>query len=483
MIEKHIFNPEILRAYDIRGTFGRTVFEADAYALGRSLGSLLVEQGASKVTVGYDGRLSSPPLAKALREGCLACGLQVVDVGLGPTPYLYFSVLHLKADAGVMVTGSHNPPEDNGFKIMLQSAPFFGEDIQLLGQRAGEGQWVKDCAPGALTSKNLMPEYTRVLLEDIHIARPLNIAWDCGNGAAGCLLPSLLKLVPGNHTLLNEKVDGAFPSHMPDPTKKANIQGLIDCVIEQKLDLGLAFDGDADRLVAVDGKGRLLYGDQLLTLFAMAVLRENPGATILGDVKCSDVFFDFVKSEGGKALMCRTGHSYIKQKILETDALLAGEVSGHYFFKDRYFGFDDGLYAALRLVEFLTQSTTTLTQYLKVLSQTVMTPEIKLHCLDRHKRDVVAFLAQELRDLEIPYLDLDGVRVAGQGGWWLSRASNTESLVVIRAEAGTTEELKDLIEFIYLLLHEEIAPEYELDLAPLASYLASLEKRLLTAST
>ncbi len=476
-MKNHIFNIEILRAYDIRGTYGKTVFEEDAYALGRSLGSHLAAQGAKRVAVGYDGRISSPILAKSLVQGLIACGLDCIDVGLGPTPYLYFSVLHLKVDAGVMVTGSHNPPQDNGFKIMLKSAPFFGEDIQKLGKIAAAGTWIWPKEPGKLSTDYLMAPYTQGLLAKTHISKPLKIAWDCGNGAAGCVLPKMLSLIPGSHTLLNAEVNGNFPGHLPDPTKKSNISELIETVIQNKLDLGIAFDGDADRVVAVDGQGRMLYGDQLLTLFAMAVLRESPGSTIIGDVKCSDVFFDFVKSEGGKPIMCRTGHSFIKQKIIDTDAVLAGEMSGHYFFKDRYYGFDDGLYAALRLVEFLTQSTTTLAQYLDVLSQTKMTPEIKLHCLDKHKQDVVAFIADELDELEIEYSDLDGVRVPGQGGWWLARASNTESLVVVRAEAGTSDELIDLVEFIYLILNDNISQEYQLDLRPLASHLEFLQAK------
>ncbi|OJV46793.1 MAG: hypothetical protein BGO28_04115 [Alphaproteobacteria bacterium 43-37] len=447
---QHSFHREILRAYDFRGTFGKTLFNQDAKALGSSFGYFLKEIEKSSnntVVVGYDGRHSSEGLANHLSQGLMLAGIHVIQVGLGPTPMLYFAVGLFQAAAGIMVTGSHNPPEDNGFKIMLSNRPFFGGDIQRLGGLAAEGFELSGDL-GCLDLKNIHDQYCQHLLSNIHTQKPLNIAWDCGNGAVGAIFASLVKKLPGKHKVLNDIVDGSFPCHPPDPTKPQNLAQLRAVLAEENFDLGIAFDGDGDRLVALTGKGQALTGDELLKFFAESFLQEHPGAKVIGDLKCSDALFTTITALGGEPIMCRTGHSFIKQKMLETGAKLAGEVSGHYFFKDRYGGYDDGVYAALRLIEMLSSGEIPLEQWLALQTKTYITPEIKIPCDESYKQEVIKKIADSLKSKGLDLMMLDGIRYSNRNGWWLIRSSNTEPILVLRTESVAQADLNNTLEML-----------------------------------
>jgi phosphomannomutase len=443
MADSHIFNPSILREYDIRGTVGETLGPRDMFAIGRAFGTLLVRAGGTSAATGYDGRLSSPELEAALADGLRAAGVDVKRVGLGPTPMLYFATYHLGTDAGLMVTGSHNPPEFNGVKMVMQGRSFFGADIQKLGAMAAQGDVAT--GNGGETKINVMDAYVQRLLKDFDGAKPLTVAWDAGNGAAGEALVKLVAGLPGRHILLNETIDGTFPAHHPDPTVEKNLAQLKAAVAANGCDLGIAFDGDGDRIGIVDGQGRVLWGDQLLAILARDVLAAHPGATIIADVKTSTVFFEEIARLGGKPLMWKTGHSHIKSKMAEIGAPLAGEMSAHIFFKDRYYGYDDALYAAIRLLNVLNGADASLGDLLDAMPKTVSTPEIRFDCADDRKFDVVeevrARLAQETG---IDVHGMDGVRVQSADGWWLLRASNTQPVLVARCEAADQDGLARL---------------------------------------
>ncbi len=440
---RHELPPSSLREYDIRGIIGRTLSEADAVAVGRGFGTIVRRAGGTRVAVGYDGRLSSPSLEAALVAGLLAAGIEIMRVGCGPTPMLYFAAVTLGADGGIMVTGSHNPPDYNGFKMMLAGKPFFGEQIRTLGRLVAEG----DVEAGAGLSQpvDVGAAYVERLLADWDGGdRELSVVWDNGNGAAGRVLGRLVAGLPGRHTILNEAIDGRFPAHHPDPTIPANLQQLIEAVTGAGADLGIAFDGDADRIGVVDGTGTILWGDQLLVLLARDVLASRPGATIIADVKASQVLFDEVARAGGTPLMWRTGHSLIKSKMADTGSPLAGEMSGHIFFADKWYGFDDALYAAVRLLGIVARSRSTLAAFRAGLPVTMTTPELRFDCPDDRKFAVVSEVAARLADRKADVTDVDGVRVNTEDGWWLLRASNTQAVLVARAEASTQAGLETL---------------------------------------
>jgi phosphomannomutase len=431
----HGFSPTSLREYDIRGIVGTTLHQPDAFAIGRVFGSIVAGQGGRRVAVGYDGRLSSPELEAELVRGLIESGMEVTRIGRGPTPMLYFAATTLGADGGVMVTGSHNPAEYNGFKMMLGRKPFFGKQIQDLGARAAAGD-VVTAEPGSEVTLDISSDYIARLISDWDGGdRILNVVWDNGNGAAGEVLQRLVGSLPGTHTILNGEIDGRFPAHHPDPTVPKNLAQLIDSVREKGADLGIAFDGDADRIGAVDGQGNILAGDQLLVILARDVLREHPGATIIADVKASQVLFDEVARAGGVPLMWRTGHSLIKAKMAETGAPLAGEMSGHIFFADKWYGFDDALYAAVRLLGIVARMDGALADVRAALPHVVNTPELRFDCDDERKFAVVDEVAARLKDAGASVSDIDGVRVNTADGWWLLRASNTQAVLVARAEA------------------------------------------------
>ena len=432
---RHDFHPTSLREYDIRGVVGRTLHPADAFAIGRCFGTVVSRAGGRRVAVGYDGRLSSPELAAALTDGLKASGMEVLRVGRGPTPLLYYAATTLETDGAVMVTGSHNPPDYNGFKMMLGRRAFFGADIQLLGRLAAAGDVVAE-APGSDRPVDVTDAYVARLVQDWDGGdRKLKVVWDNANGAAGEVLTRLLKVLPGHHTVLNAEIDGRFPAHHPDPTIAKNQEQLIAAVREHGADLGIGFDGDADRIGAVDDGGGMLAGDQLMVVLARDVLRTHPGATIIADVKASQVLYDEIARAGGTPMMFKTGHSLIKAKMAEIGAPFAGEMSGHIFYADRWYGFDDALYVAVRLLGIVARMDGTLSAVRLALPQVVNTPELRFDCDDTRKFEVVQEVAARLRAARADLNDIDGVRVLTPDGWWLLRASNTQAVLVARAEA------------------------------------------------
>jgi phosphomannomutase len=440
----HAFDPTLLREYDIRGIVGRTLKAADAFAIGRVFGSIVVRGGGKTVAVGYDGRLSSPELEAALVEGLIASGTEVLRIGRGPTPMLYFAATVQKTDGAVMVTGSHNPPDYNGFKMMLGGKPFFGERIVEIGALAASGDVVPE-APGSARALDVSAAYVARLAQDWDGGdRDLKVVWDNGNGAAGEVLAALVKQLPGKHTILFGEIDGKFPNHHPDPTIPKNLTALIAEVAKRGADLGIAFDGDADRIGAVDETGEILFGDQLMLLFARDVLKAHPGATIVADVKTSQVLFDEIARAGGVPLMWKTGHSLIKAKMAEIGSPFGGEMSGHIFFADHWYGFDDALYAGVRLMGAVARLPGKLSTLRDGLPVVLNTPELRFNCDEARKFGVIEEVAGRLHDAGANYSDIDGVRVLTPDGWWLLRASNTQAVLVARAESPTADGLERL---------------------------------------
>ena len=428
----HEFHPSILREYDIRGIVGETVTEKDAYALGRSFAALAASEGVRSIAVGRDGRTHSPMLETALVEGLTESDSDVVRIGLGPSPMLYYATHTLGVGGGIMVTGSHNPADYNGFKLLLNGRSVFGEEIQKLGRIAGAGEWNE--GHGLVTDQDVLGQYVDRLLEGFD-GKPFRIGWDAGNGAAGEALERLLKKLPGEHHAIHTEIDGTFPNHHPDPTVEANLADLKALVAREKLDFGIAFDGDGDRIGAVDALGRVIWGDQILMLLAEPVLAACPGATIIADVKASQTLFDRIAELGGKPLMWKTGHSLIKSKMKETGSPLAGEMSGHIFFKHEWYGFDDALYAAIRLIRAVSASGRTLTELKDAMPPAVATPEMRFQVDDTRKFAVIEEVAARLAAEGTEVNSTDGVRVKTEDGWWLLRASNTQDVLVARAEA------------------------------------------------
>jgi phosphomannomutase len=439
----HEFHPSSLREYDIRGIVGETLTEQDAFAIGRVFGSIIRDAGGKKIAVGRDGRLSSPMLEAALIEGLVASGAEVIAIGQGPTPMLYYAAFTEPTDGAVMVTGSHNPPNYNGFKMMKGKKPFFGKDILDLGARAAAGKVVAE-AKGGVTHKDVSGAYIARLLEDWDGEKTLNVVWDNGNGAAGDVLTRLVKQLPGKHKVLNGTIDGNFPAHHPDPTVPKNLEQLIAAVKKSGADVGVAFDGDADRIGLVDNEGHILFGDQFLILMARDVLKTHQGGTIIADVKASQILFDEVAKAGGKPLMWKTGHSLIKSKMAETGAPLAGEMSGHIFYNDKWYGFDDALYAAIRVLGVIARSAQSVAEFRDSLPKVVNTPELRFDCAEDRKFAVVAEVAARLKASGESVSDTDGVRVTTEDGWWLLRASNTQAVLVARAESNSDSGLSKL---------------------------------------
>jgi phosphomannomutase len=439
----HRFDPTILREYDIRGIVGKTLFAADAHALGRAFAATLAQAGRKRVVVGYDGRLTSPELEAALVDGLAEAGADVVRTGRGPTPMLYFSAATLEVDGGIMVTGSHNPPDHNGFKLVLGGKAFFGDAIQKLGQTALALGPPAD-RRGQVMQHRVFDDYVTRLAKDYDASRPLTVAWDCGNGATGEVVVELTKKLSGRHVLLNETIDGTFPAHHPDPTVAENLVQLQQAVKAEGCDLGIGFDGDGDRIGVIDARGRILWGDQLMVVLARDVLKHHPGAPVLADVKASQVLFDAIAEAGGQPVMMETGHSLIKARLAETGAPLAGEMSGHIFFADRWYGFDDAIYVAVRLLGILGRAPETLADMLDRLPPVFNTPELRLSCEEERKFAIVEEVRERLRRRGAEMVEIDGVRVRTPDGWWLLRASNTQAVVTARAEASTEAGLNRL---------------------------------------
>jgi phosphomannomutase len=442
----HRFDPTSLREYDIRGIVGEALGPDDARAIGRGFATLLRRAGGHRVAVGRDGRVSSPELEAALVEGLTTSGCDVVRIGLGPTPMLYYAEATLEVDGGIQITGSHNPGNYNGFKMVFQHLPFFGEDIQKLGRMAAEGDWesVEPGDEGSVSDYDILDDYVGRLMAG-YAGGAYRVGWDTGNGAAGPVIEKLVKLLPGEHHTLFTEVDGHFPNHHPDPTDEKNLADLKRLVAEKNLDFGLAFDGDGDRLGAIDGQGRVVWGDQLLSILAEPVLREVPGATIIADVKASQALYDRVAELGGVPLMWKTGHSLIKTKMKETGAPLAGEMSGHIFFAHNYYGFDDAQYAAVRLIQAVHVIGKSLTQLKDEMPAMINTPEMRFQVSDTRKFAVIDEVLDRLEAEGADVNRTDGARVNTPDGWWLLRASNTQDVLVARAEAKDQPALDRLL--------------------------------------
>jgi phosphomannomutase len=430
----HAFHPTVLREYDIRGIVGETLGPDDARALGRAYATLLRAAEGRRVGLGFDGRLSSPELAEALGDGLRAGGADVLWIGRGPTPMLYFAVHHLNADGGIQVTGSHNPPDHNGFKMMLGKASLYGARIQELGRIAAQGAFATGA--GRIVDSPVFDSYVERLLRDFEGGRDLCVVWDAGNGATGEALSALAARLPGRHRLLYAEIDGRFPNHHPDPTVPENLADLIRTVQAEGAELGIAFDGDGDRIGVVDGQGRIMFGDQLLQILVADVLGRHPGAPILADVKASQALFDEIGRLGGKPVMYKTGHSLMKAAMAEMAAPLAGEMSGHIFYGDGFYGHDDALYVAVRLLTILARGERTLAGWRERMAPMVNTPELRFDCPDETKFGVIEQVKARLEAAGAEVNALDGVRVMTADGWWLLRASNTQAVLVARAEAA-----------------------------------------------
>lgn len=442
---KHYVNPTCFRDYDIRGIVGKTLFAQDAYYIGKSIASEVIRLSSiHKLCVGYDGRLSSPLLLKGLVEGIMSSGVDVTEIGICPTPMLYYATFASDIPNGIMVTGSHNQADYNGFKIVINKKPFFSSDIQRLRNRINNADYESlEKKAVKSTETKILEYYIKSLLSSVRItSKPIKAVWDLSNGSSAVAANSVIASLPGNHYIINGNIDGMFPGHDPDPTIPKNLRKLIELVIKERCDVGIAFDGDADRIIAVDDTGGIIYGDKLTYLYAKHMVQRSPGARVILDIKSSNAVFDAISKIGALPMIWKTGHSNIKSKMAETKALLGGEVSGHIFFADKYYGFDDGIYGALRLIELLGQSDLKLSEMLKGIPETLVSPEHRIECEDDRKFDVINEIKNRLDKMSISYNDIDGVRVNAEDGWWLIRASNTEPSLVLRYEANSPSALK-----------------------------------------
>lgn len=440
-------NPEILREYDIRGITTQNFEADDVRVIGRAFGAIMLQRGARTAAVGYDGRLTSPDLEAALVDGLTKSGINVVRVGRGPTPMLYYAGATLGVDAALMITGSHNPAEYNGIKMTIGGKSFYGQDIQNLGEVAATGAF--EDGQGSAIEQSVFADYVERIFKDYRGDKDLTVAWDPGNGAAGEVVQELIQRLPGTHHIINGDIDGTFPAHHPDPTVEKNLDQLKALVAEKGCDLGFAFDGDGDRIGMIDALGRVLWGDQIMVLAAREVLADEPGATIIADVKASQVFVDEIERMGGKPMIWKTGHSHIKSKMQETGAPLAGEMSAHIFFKHRYYGFDDAIYTAIRLLSVVAQSEQSLAEMYDAMPRMLNTPEIRIECAEDRKFVIIEEVRERLNgQTGISVNEIDGVRVSNDDGWWLLRASNTQAVLVARCESTTEDglaRLKDLL--------------------------------------
>ena len=432
---------EIFREYDIRGIAGKTITKDSVSLIGRAFAKFIIGKGGKTVSVGRDCRDSSPELAESLVQGLTSSGLDVIDIGLVTTPMLYYSLFSCDVDGGVMITASHNPSEYNGLKLCSGKESMFGDEIQLIREMAEKGDFMK--GEGVVTEKDIMEDYLSYLEKNINIRRGMKVAIDCGNATVGLTAPLLLKRLGCELTELYTEIDGSFPNHHPDPTVEENLVDLKKAVIENKCEVGLAFDGDGDRIGVVDNNGQVIWGDMLVLVYARELLKTMPGAKIIGDVKCSSRLFNAIENAGGKPIMWKTGHSLIKSKIKEENAALAGEMSGHIFFNDRFFGFDDALYAGLRLLEILSGHEESFSELFSDIPGSYSTPEIRVESPEEIKFRVVEKVKRYLAD-KYKVIDIDGARVEFPDGWGLVRASNTQPALVLRFEAETPERLDEI---------------------------------------
>lgn len=428
------FHHTVLREYDVRGIVGETLFPSDAEALGKAFGTHVRRAGGTSVCVGYDGRVSSPEMAENLMAGLASTGLEVINIGLTGTPMLYYSVFELDSDGGIMITGSHNPPNYNGFKMMLGKKPCFGEAIQALGKTAEAGDF--ELGEGSIREEDVFDRYINRLMRDVDMDS-FKVVWDPANGSLGPAVEAVVKRLPGEHIVINAEVDGTFPNHHADPTVEENLEQLKLAVAKHGADMGLSFDGDGDRIGAIDAQGRVVWGDQMLAILGGDLLRELPGAPIIADVKASQALFDRIGELGGEPIMWKTGHSLIKAKMVELEAPLAGEMSGHIFFKHKFYGHDDALYAAIRFLNAISKQGGDLAALKDGLPAAINTPELRFDCDDVRKFTVVEEVKARLEAAGADMSTVDGVRVQTADGWWLLRASNTQAVLVARCEASS----------------------------------------------
>ena len=446
-------NPQIFREYDIRGVVNKDLTPAIVRRLGQGFGTYMAQLDRKDLVVGRDGRLSSEVFEEALIEGLLSAGCNVVNIGLCPTPIYYFSIFHLDKDGGMMVTGSHNPPEFNGFKVSVGKTTIFGEEIRNLRRLIEKREFL--AGKGKLSEEETVQPYREYVKKNVHTKKKLKVVIDAGNGTAGVVAGPLLRDLGCELEELYCEVDGRFPNHFPDPTIPKNLEVLIDRVKKTRADVGIGYDGDADRIGVVDDQGNIIWGDQLMILFSREILKDKKEATFVAEVKCSQNLFNDIEKHGGKAIMYRTGHSLIEEKIREEKAALGGEMSGHIFFADRYFGYDDAIYASCRLIELLSKTDKKLSQLLSDVPKTFITPEIRVDCADEIKFKVVETVKEALRR-DYPVIDVDGVRVKFEDGWGLVRASNTQPALVLRFEALTQNRLNEIKEFVEKKVQEAV---------------------------
>ncbi len=436
-----MINPSIFREYDIRGIAEKDLTDENIELIGKAYSSFLGKKELKNFVVGRDVRLSSPRIQKALIRGINSTGANVIDIGQVPTPVLYFAIVHLNADGGIMVTGSHNPIEFNGLKMCEGIASVYGKDIQKLKDIIEKGTFLT--GQGKSETKNVLPEYIRTIKEKINISRKLKVVIDAGNGTAGEIAPQLWEDLGCDVTRLYCEPDGRFPNHLPDPTVPKYVVDLKATVLEEQADVGIGYDGDSDRIGVIDDKGRIIYADRLIALFSQDVLKRIPGATIVFDVKCSQALPEYIEKYGGKPIMWKTGHSLLKAKMKEEKAPFAGEMSGHIFFGDDYFGFDDAIYASGRLLQILSSTNRNLSDLADEIPDFISTPEIRIECADEEKFSVINDLVKKFKD-EYDVVDIDGARVLFGDGWGLVRASNTQPVLVLRFEAKTESRLKEI---------------------------------------
>ena len=444
-------NPEVFREYDIRGVVDRDLNDDFVYHLGKAIGTYGRNKGVKTMTIGRDCRLTSEEYLNTITKGITSTGIDVIDIGLCATPMLYFSIRHLKTDGGVMVTGSHNPPEFNGFKICVGPDTIYGEEIQNLRKIMEESDYLS--GQGSVSEQDITKAYHDYIFENVKVRDGLNVVLDAGNGVGGFFAMPLFERFKCTVTPLYCEMDGRFPHHFPDPTVEENLTELIHLVNEKKADVGIAYDGDADRIGIITDRGEIIWGDEILILFSRFILKENPGAAIIGEVKCSQNLYDDIEKNGGRAIMWKAGHSLIKGKMKEEKALLAGEMSGHMFFADRYYGYDDAIYASARLLEILSKSGKKLSEILSDVPKSFNTPEIRVDCPDNIKFQVVEKVKNYFqKDYEI--IDIDGVRIKFDNGWGLVRASNTQPVLVLRFESSTKDGLNSIKSFVEKIVED-----------------------------
>jgi phosphomannomutase len=437
-------NNQIFREYDIRGIYNETLFDIDAYNIGRAFASIISIDHNNIITVMRDGRNSSPSLSAALIQGIIDSGVDVINLEVGPTPLLYFSNYVIdKVIAGIMITGSHNPIDHNGFKFIYNRKPFFGKDIKLIEETIIKNKFnINKSKVIEYNNSKLTELYLNKLNNDYKQNRKLKIAWDPSNGATCDIIDKLCSILPGDHIIINKEIDGNFPNHHPDPTILDNMKQLIDVVVNNNCDIGIGFDGDGDRIGVIDDKGCMISGDQLISIFINNILENNKDSTIIADVKSSNMVFDLITELGGKSIMWKTGHSLIKSKMIETNAIFAGEMSGHIFFNDKYYGYDDGIYSAIRIIDILSNSDIKLNEMINQLPKTFSTKEYRIDCDDDKKFELVDNVKNIVINHNIDFIDIDGVRARFEYGWWLIRASNTQNAIIVRCEANSGENLE-----------------------------------------